>query len=188
MLDDIAIMVKGTVIDYYFKEYKYETYSDKFEKNGKLKNSTYNIVYVIKVDSILYSKYEENLSSTIKVESLCSNGCYATDKPLYSLKVNRQYILPLYFYGEDIFYYSKDKYAGGDIKRDSNYDIIYPFAPQIEVTLDNKYIFHHKWNSLINSETIDVNDELADLYKLKLRSDKAFIDDLKQLINKNIRQ
>jgi len=173
----------------YFKDYKYDTYSDKFEPNGRLHQWAKTVVYEVRIDELYFSDGDVKVGDVIKIEDQCFNGCYFTDEPLLNLKVNRQYILPLYSAGETILY-SLDDYAEGDITRDGQYGIAYQFAPQIEVTLDNQYLFHDGWQSLINDKTVDVvmDSETAEenFYndKMKLRSDDKFIDDLKSLIEK----
>ncbi|MEG1254802.1 hypothetical protein [Clostridium sp.] len=189
ILADISIMSKVTLLNMYFKDYKYDTYSDKFEPNGRLHQWDRTVVYEVRIDDLYYNNGDVKVGDVIKIEDRCFNGCYLTDEPLLKLKVNRQYILPLYSAGETILY-SFDDYAEGDITRDGQYGIAYQFAPQIEVTLDNEYLFHDGWQSLINDKTVDVvmDSETAEenFYndKMKLRSDDKFIDDLKSLIER----
>ncbi|MEG2289717.1 MAG: hypothetical protein RSA29_00290 [Clostridium sp.] len=189
-LKDISIMSKVTLLDIYFKDYKYDTYSDKFEPNGRLHKFDKTIVYEVRIDELYYNDSDVKVGDVIKIENLCFNGCYFTDEPLLNLKVNRQYILPLYDAGETILYYLDD-YAEGDITRDGKYGITYQFAPQIEVTLDNEYLFHDGWQSLINDKTVDVvmdsETSMENSYddKMKLRRDDKFIEDLKSLIEKH---
>lgn len=195
LLSDMSWMGKVTILNSYYKDYKYDTYSDKFEPNGRLHMSMKTIVYELRIDDIYYSEDDLKVGDTFKVEQNCFNGCYLTDSPMFELKINRQYILPLYYTGESILHpesMDMQNYAEGDITRDGQYSIVYPFAPQIEVTLDNEYLFHNQWESLINDKTLDVImpnyeenvDESFYTDKMKLRSDEGFIDDLKSLVNK----
>ena len=76
-----------------------------------------------------------------------------------------------------------EDYADGDIKRDTPYGLTYPFAPPIAITSNQQYVFHDQWSSLVNDNTRDVMKEDTESYfRLKLRSDEGFIDDLKSLI------
>lgn len=193
LLSDMTWMGKVTILDAYYKDYKYDTFSDKFEPNGILHNWLRTIVYEVKVDEIYLDDGKIKAGEIFKVEQNCFNGCYLTDSALFDLKINRQYILPLFYAGEKILYegsLDSQNYADGDITRDGNYSIVYPFAPQIEVTLDNEYIFHEEWVSLINDKTVDVimpsynPEESFYAEKMKLRGDNDFIADLNALIKR----
>ncbi len=165
-------MGKVTILNAYYKDYKYDTFSDKFEPNGRLHNWLKTIVYEVKVDEIYLDDGKIKAGDIFKVEQNSYNGCSLTDSALFDLKINHQYILPLFYAGEKILYegsLDSQNYADGDITRDGYYSIVYPFAPQIEVTLDNEYIFHDEWLSLINDKTVDVimpyeNDDKKDIY------------------------
>lgn len=184
VLSDSDLICKATILNTYEKEYKYDTYSDKFESHGIIKDRTSSIVYEIKIDEIYYNNTKMHAGDIIKVE----NELLGEDL-MYTLKQNHQYILPLYKGGENIIYDTTD-YASGDIKRDGRYGICYPFAPQIEITLDNQYVFHGEWKSLLNDKTVDViwKNDIGhfDFYadKMKLRQDTDFINDFKALIAK----
>ncbi|MEG0308117.1 MAG: hypothetical protein RR636_09255 [Clostridium sp.] len=190
ILNDISIMSKVTLLDIYFKDYKYDTYSDKFEPNGRLHQWDRTVVYEVRIDELYYNECDVKVGDVIKIEDRSFNGWHSTKESLLNLKVNRQYILPLYYAGETILY-SLDDFATGDITRDGNYGIAYQFAPQIEVTLDNEYLFHSGWQSLINDKTVDVvmdsETSVENFYndKMKLRRDDKFIEDLKSLIEKH---
>lgn len=165
-------MGKVTILNAYYKDYKYDTFSDKLEPNGRLHNWLKTIVYEVKVDEIYLDDGKIKAGDIFKVEQNSYNGCSLTDSALFDLKINHQYILPLFYAGEKILYegsLDSQNYADGDITRDGYYSIVYPFAPQIEVTLDNEYIFHDEWLSLINDKTVDVimpyeNDDKKDIY------------------------
>lgn len=193
LLSDMTWMGKVTILNAYYKDYKYDTFSDKFEPNGRLHNWLKTIVYEVKVDEIYLDDGKIKAGEILKVEQNCFNGCYLTDSALLDLKINRQYILPLFYAGEKILYEGSldlQNYAEGDISRDGQYSIVYSFAPQIEVTLDNEYIFHDGWKSLITDKTVDVimpSDNHEESFyddKMKLRGDNDFIADLDTLIKR----
>lgn len=189
-IKDASIVFKGTIVNAYTKRYDYETYSDKFEANGRLFHFTNTIIHQIKVEEIYYNEENIKVGDIINVENICFNGCIFTPDPQYELKINGQYILSLYNAGDKIITgLDLEKYADGNVTRDGNFSIIYPFAPQIEVTADDNYLFHDGWQGLLNESTIDVtmnpsNNSDMSFYddKMKLRRDDKFIDDLKALI------
>lgn len=193
LLSDMTWMGKVTILNAYYKDYKYYTFSNKLEPNGQLHNWLRTIVYEIKVDEIYLEDGKIKAGDTLKIEQQCFNGCYLTDSALFDLKINHQYILPLFYAGEKILYegaFDLENYADGDITRDGQCSIVYQFAPQIEVTLDSEYIFHSEWKSLINDKTIDVimptenPEESFYADKMKLRRDADFITDLQTLISR----
>ncbi|ADL53120.1 hypothetical protein [Clostridium cellulovorans] len=186
-LNDSELVFKGTVTNAYYKTYKYDTYSDKFEKNGILHNIAITVVYEMKIEDILYSKENFKVGDTIKIENQYDSWSFPKEEEFCKLKVNHQYIIPVDEAGENIIYsVEQSEYASGDIKRDSKYAINYPYAPQIEVTLDNQYIFHTRWPSLINGNSREVIvDGLEDpLLKFKMRDDENFLEDLKRVFIK----
>ena len=180
-LKNAVMVIRCTVVDAYCREYRYDTYSDKFEENGRLHNREHTIVYELKVDELLYSETSVKAGDRIKIEEGISS-----EDAAYDLAINRQYILPIDKVGDTILLNPEEwGYAGGNITRDSPYAIDYPYAPPIEVTLSGQYVFHNQWVSLINGKTADVVTEDNDpFYKLKMRSDEQFLDDLKALIKK----
>lgn len=193
LLGDMTWMGKVTILDAYYKDYKYDTFSDKFEPNGRIHNWLRTIVYEVKVEDIYLEDDKINSGDTFKIEQQCFNGCYLTDSASFDMKINHQYILPLFYAGDKILYAGSldlENFAEGDINRDGKYSIVYPFAPQIEVTLDNEYIFHSEWESLLNDKTVDIimpTDNAEESFyddKMKLRRDNNFISDLNALIKR----
>ena len=74
----------------------------------------------------------------ITVSAEVVNGGYFSDKAEYLLMENREYLLPVC------------------TDENGEYKLVYPFAPQIEITLDNYYIFHNGWNTLMSDGVCDV--------------------------------
>lgn len=189
VISSSEIICKATVVNSYVKEYRYDTGSDKFEKNGRLHEYRQSIVYEIRIDDLYYSTKNLKIGERIKVEQNTWVGTSISGLA-FILQKNHQYILNLYNYGENIKVYN---YVSGNIKRDGCYAMCYPFAPQIEITLDQQYVFHNEWLSLINDKTVDVvwdkdnTSESMQSYfakKMKLRNDKDFISDYKKMIAK----
>lgn len=146
-----------------------------------------SIVYEVKIDDIFYSKENVKSGDTIKIEMSSSCVRDFNNDPFNILQINHQYILPISDCGDTIIFNPKQfNYADGNITRDTKYGIMYQFAPQIEVTLNNQYLFHNGWISLINDKTKDViiDGQKDTFFKIKLRDDDMFITDLKSLIKK----
>ena len=138
--DKCCMIIEGTIIDCYVKQYAYDVYSDKFEENGILHGRTNTVVYEIAVDQTWYG--EDISNETIFVED---TSCFT--EPVLAVKKGRRYVLPLYEYGESIWT-GAHEYAGGDITRESRYSTIYPYHPQIEVTNDGYYLISQDWTTL----------------------------------------
>lgn len=118
--------------------------------------------YEVVIGRILYAEDYIGAQETIVVKSPITEA--ATAGPLYALQKHRTYLLPL-------------KKQGGD------YRLVFPFAPQIEVTLDNEYIFHNGWQSLLNDDAYVVLNSPAgpqDYYydRMFLRKDADTLADL----------
>ena len=180
MMADASALVEGTVTAAYFKDYLYDIPSDKFEENGVLHGQTRTLVYEFKITQILFGGGAFSTGQTIRVESLCFNGCYATGKPPYSLQIGRTYVLPL---TEDNSV-QRIETTNGPLTPEGQYAIVYPFAPQIEKTLAGQYVFHSLWSSLWNENTPNVITQEDSFYQLKLRSDATFTEDLKEIMER----
>ena len=87
---------------------------------------------------------------------------------LYQMEPGKTYLLPLK-------------------KTEGNWELLYPFAPQIQLTGKQGYLFHSGYTSLIN-ETTQVtagvqegeNDYFYD--RMLLREDEGFLSDFLELI------
>lgn len=178
MLAQASALVEGTVTGSYFKDYSYDLPSDKWEENGVLHGETSTLVYQFQITSVLYGEEKLSTGQTILVESRCFNGCYETEKPPFALQDGHTYILPLT--NENSL--QNIETTSGPVTPEGQYAIVYPFAPQIEKTLDGEYLFHSLWSSLWDESTLSVTFEENFPYALKLRSDKDFLGDLKELI------
>lgn len=87
---------------------------------------------------------------------------------LYQLQPGGTYLLPLH-------------------KPEQDWELLYPFAPQIQVTGDGAYLFHSGYASLIDEDTSVVigrpegdNDYFYD--RMVLRRDEDFLSELLQLV------
>lgn len=180
MMANASALVEGTVTAVYVKDYLYDIPSDKFEENGVLHGQTRTLVYEFTITQILFGGGSFSTGQTIRVESLCFNGCYETDKPPYALQTGRTYVLPLTTENSVRFIET----TNGPLTPEGQYSIVYPFAPQIEKTLAGQYVFHSLWSSLWDESTSNVITQEDDFYQLKLRSDSAFTEDLKEIMER----
>ena len=87
---------------------------------------------------------------------------------LYQLQPEGTYLLPL-------------------CRNDGDWELLYPFAPQIQVTGDGEYLFHSGYASLVNdsaSLVIGSQEGRNDYYydRMVLRKDEEFLSDLLALV------
>lgn len=87
---------------------------------------------------------------------------------LYQLQPEGTYLLPL-------------------SKNNKDWELLYPFAPQIQVTADGEYLFHSGYASLVNDSTslvIGSQEGRNDYYydRMVLRKDEGFLSDLLALV------
>ncbi|ADL53118.1 hypothetical protein [Clostridium cellulovorans] len=192
-LKDSVLVFKGTVTNIYFKNYQFEVYTEESKENETVPAQAEMVVYEVKIDDIIYSEEDVKVGDIIKIEEYNSGEEFGDERFGSGLKVNHQYIIPVDEAGETIIYKGSNGhlptggyYARGNITRDGKYTTLCYFAPQIEVTLDNQYLFHDRWTSLINSRTknVVVDPPKSSWYNMKLRDDDDFIKDLKNLIEK----
>lgn len=182
--NDCCLIVEGTVKNVRVKNYTYDIYSDKFEKNGVLHSITNTVVYEVAVDKTWYG--EDISGDTIFIE----DTAYFTE-PIFALKEGGRYVLPIYEYGSSILT-PEDEYAGGDITRETVYSTVYPYHPQIEVTKDGSYFVSQNWTTLVANnakkvimDTLDYDNFWND--KMYLVDAKTFEEQMSVLIS-NIKQ
>ena len=126
------------------------------------------LVYDITPDSICYSQdYTESLTSlTVRSPIVASEG--GENQILYQLQVGSSYVLPL-------------KQLGSD------WQLLFPFAPQIQITENGAYLFHSGYASLTDDQTLVVVGEpegANDFYydRMLLRDDDGFLSDVLSLV------
>ncbi len=126
------------------------------------------LVYDITLDSICYSQdYTESLTSlTVRSPIVASEG--GENQILYQLQVGSSYVLPL-------------KQLGSD------WQLLFPFAPQIQITENGAYLFHSGYASLTDDQTLVVVGEpegANDFYydRMLLRDDDGFLSDVLSLV------
>lgn len=124
----------------------------------------YEVLYSVSVNTV----YFQNDALPVAELTVTSPIVQTDNVWLYPLYINRTYLLPL-------------KYA------DSSLELVYPYAPQIEVSLDGYYIFHSGWQSLITDSTESIKLPFIhsdDFYhdKMLIRGDYEFANDLTDFI------
>jgi hypothetical protein len=183
MMRYASAVVEGVVTDTYQKEYRYDTATDKFGEGGVLHNRRMTQVVCLRVTRVVFGEGEAIApGQEIKIETECSNGCYETADPPYALRRGRTYVLPLSCLDDSLS--GVKEVVSGDITRDGEYGIVYPFAPQIEVTQDGQYVFHSLWESLWDDSTVNVETGDGSAFALKLRGDGDFLSDLRAVVQR----
>ncbi len=98
-----------------------------------------SVVYTILTDNVYYSEGDYpsmgRYSDGTELLTIISPIVRADDVWMYPLQVNRTYLLPLTV---------TDKGA---------INLVFPYAPQIELSLDGFCVFHSGWQALINDNT-----------------------------------
>lgn len=128
------------------------------------------VVYEVTLDKVYYSEdYTAGMDTlTVKSPIVETEGDEAY--VLYQLQEGGTYLLPLE-------------------KRDGVWELLYPFAPQIQVTGDGAYLFHSGYASLVSGDTSVVvgNQESANDYyydRMLLRKDDNFLSDFISLVER----
>lgn len=147
MLSDCCAILEGTITDMYLKHYSYDTYDDKFGSREIYHNQTSSVVYELTVSKVWYG--DQSLSGK---SVLIEDEIYLMDS-YFSLKTGRSYVIPLQDAGETKQVW---RYADGDLTKDSRYATLYPYHPQIEVTLDGNYMVTSDWESLCTEDARDI--------------------------------
>lgn len=128
------------------------------------------VVYEISLDRVYYSEdYTtgmENLTAKSPIVKTQGDEAYI----LYQLQKGGTYLLPLE-------------------NKDGVWELLYPFAPQIQVTGDGAYLFHSGYASLVSSEAsvvIGSQEGESDYYydRMLLRDDDNFLSDLISLVER----
>lgn len=154
MLSESSAILEGTITDMYLKHYTYDTYDDKFGPRELYHNQSSSVVYELTVDRVWYG--DESLSGT---SVLIEDDIYLMDS-YFSLKVGRSYVIPVSPQGSELWIL--DEYAGGDITRDGRYTTLYPYHPQIEVTMDGDYMVTTDWETLCPAGARDVELDIPE--------------------------
>lgn len=126
------------------------------------------LVYDIRLDSVCYSEdYTADLES-LTVKSPIVKADRGDNPILYQLQIGASYLIPLK-------------------KQSDCWELLFPFAPQVQVTENGAYLFHSGYTSLTNANTFIVVGEQEganDFYydRMLLRKDEDFLSDFISLV------
>ncbi|MGL5434767.1 MAG: hypothetical protein ACRDBO_05110 [Lachnospiraceae bacterium] len=128
-----------------------------------------HVVYEVTIGEIHYASGYVSDKEPITVSSPIVQADADEAYLLYQMKQGNTYLLPL-----------KESADG--------WELIYPFAPQIQMIDDRKYVFHSGYTSLINQQTFVTKGEKEganDFYydRMLVREDETFLSDLISLVD-----
>ena len=131
---------------------------------------TARVVYEMEVDGIYYAEDYVSSMERIMVESPIIQTEGDTVFVLYQLVPGETYLLPL-------------------LEADDRYELLYPFAPQIQMTGEQEYLFHSGYASLVTQDTsvaVKTPEGTNDYYydRMLVREDGNFLSDLVSLIER----
>ncbi len=131
---------------------------------------TARVVYEMEVDGIYYAEDYVSSMERITVESPIIQTEGDTAFVLYQLVPGETYLLPL-------------------LEADDRYELLYPFAPQIQMTGEQEYLFHSGYASLVTQDTsvaVKTPEGTNDYYydRMLVREDGNFLSDLVSLIER----
>jgi len=185
ILSESSAVIKGTVMNIRFKEYKYVIESGE-DQSVETQAARQSVIYEVKVDKIYNSIVPFSVDETILIE----NDLYtytSLASSVEKLSINRQYILALYENEGEVYVGADTENVEHTEKLESNLSVLYPFTPQIEITKDGQYLFPDHWKTLINDKTKTVimdGDEGFGYYgEMKLREDSTFEDDFQKVVD-----
>lgn len=132
------------------------------------------IVYQMNLEQVYYAQNYISGGSVILVKSPIVKTQGDEMHSLYQLQQNCSYLLPL-------------------CQKKGNWELVYPFAPQIQVMPDGAYLFHTGYISLINKETqttVQNQEGLNDYFydRMRLRRDDEFLSELVHLVKRKVQE
>lgn len=130
------------------------------------------VVYEMNLDQVYYAEDYTTGLETLTVKSPIVETEGDEVFILYQLQPGGTYLLPLW-------------------QKDGDWELLYPFAPQIQVTGDGGYLFHSGYASLVTGDTSVVlgsqegeNDYYYD--RMLLREDGNFLSDFVSLVENQV--
>lgn len=182
ILGESNAIIKGTVTNIRFKEYKFTIGSE----SGDTQATRESVIYEVKIDKIYYSTLSFKEGETITIE----NDLYtytSLASSVEKLNTNRDYILMLRQNEGEVYLAADTEEVDDTVKLESNLSIIYPFTPQIEITKDGQYLFPDHWVTLVNDKaktvTMDTPEEFGYYGEMKLREDAEFEADFQKIVD-----
>lgn len=131
------------------------------------------VSYQMTVERVEYAEDYIAPMDTVTVKSPIISTEGDESYVLYQLIPGNTYLLPL-------------------VQKEGCFELLYPFAPQIQVTEDQEYVFHSGYASLISpdtSVTVKEQEGTNDYYydRMLVRTDDNFLSDLIALIEREAR-
>lgn len=125
------------------------------------------VTYEVVLNKVLYAEEYATPGSRLTIKSIIDEDMVLDGTVLYALLEGRTYLLPL-AKNEDVMW------------------LIFPFAPQIEVTNNGEYLFHNGWKSLVTEESMEVLKKTGSPHdffydRMMLRTDFSVEDELVSL-------
>lgn len=171
MLSGADVVVKATVKDCRIRYAGQEAYAQ----------------YTLRVDALYFDDVGIGLDSELTLEEPLQTTTSLADLVM-GLRTNRQYLLPLCLPAEE---------EGAQDETEEVYRLLYPYAPQIEVSQEGAYIFYRLqdpdggWTSLDNSlaRRLDMGDRLEQseygwlAESMRVRFDEGFEEDFQRLVD-----
>lgn len=126
------------------------------------------LVYDVRLDSVCYSEDYTTDFKSLTVKSPIVKADRGDNQILYQLQTGASYLIPLK-------------------KQSDCWELLFPFAPQVQVTNNGAYLFHSGYTSLTNADTFVVVGEQEganDFYydRMLLREDEDFLSDFISLV------
>lgn len=132
------------------------------------------IVYQMNLEQVYYAQDYISGEGDILVKSPIIEAQGNEIQSLYQLQRNCSYLLPL-------------------CQRDGDWELVYPFAPQVQMMKNGTYLFHTGYISLVNEETKTaaqsqegLNDYFYD--RMRIREDEEFLSEFIQLVKREVRE
>ncbi|GEM_PF-3858646 len=131
-----------------------------------------HVVYEVSMGEIHYAAGYVTGGESVVVTSPIVRADADEAYLLYQMKPGNTYLLPLK-------------------ETADSWELIYPFAPQIQLTAERGYVFHSGFTSLVNEQTLvtkGVQEGANDFYydRMLSRQDDTFLSDLITLVENNV--
>lgn len=130
------------------------------------------VVYEMTIDEVYYAEDYVSFAELIQVKSpiICSDGDEAY--LLYQLQVDGGYLLPLK-------------------KQEGSWELLFPFAPQVQILKQGGYLFHSGYASLVDNDisvVVGQQEAANDYYydRMLLRTDNRFLSDFLTLVEHKV--
>lgn len=141
-----------------------------FEYDG-LGNAV-SVVYDMTIDEVYYAEDYASPAEQIQVKSPIVKTDGDEAYLLYQLQTDGAYLLPLK-------------------NEEGTWELLYPFAPQVQVLKNGGYLFHSGYASLMDSDTsvvIGQQEAANDYYydRMLFRSDDSFLSDFLSLVEHEV--